>query len=711
MKIRKVRLRNWCQYRDATFEFDDGLTAIRGPNGTGKSNLVTGVVFGLTGDFSRNPGVKNDNICQHIGSKEKSFVEVEFEHAGARCSITRNLPTGQKLVIGDATPIDRDKEVTAGMQMILGVTDKLLLDYVFVEQWKMFDFISKKPSERAMAFAQLFQTDRAEAMWKMIGEYAVPVPTMTMDVDAVQARYNDNCRRLSEIDGQLQSFLDLSEIWSHQTDPNYLLMQEWTKKVNLENQVTAYGPKLLDMERKYAADSARLADAKKDADAIREVIGDAKVAADQARYTQNDWTKYQFATVEHARLLDAVAKLEADRASKPEPVKPAKYYPNRSQTNFALDGLRAEEAAFKKFITQFKGGAIPECPTCGTPVAQLADKIVAYEAELKKLAPQINDLVETNQISSEYDARLSTYQTHIQIYDRHILDTQKRLAEMVVPAQPEQSLDEAQAAINDYELFRSGLDRAERDYNNAKIECSRLEGILQVERERMTTAQQELAKLTVTAADAQRASDTLNLTLARVKQRDELILTKKVLAKAITDDMAALERCREERNQIRRAERLRAHLDEVRSVFHRDNLPRKVAQAYLETMRSEINDVLGVFSSPFRVESVKDLKFTIRKADGTVQPAERLSGGEKVAFAVAFRVVVNSMFARELGLLCLDEPTSGLDEDNLSCLEAALGRLRELSKARQLQVIIITHERGMDGLFDRVIELPLPSER
>jgi ABC-type lipoprotein export system ATPase subunit len=35
-----------------------------------------------------------------------------------------------------------------------------------------------------------------------------------------------------------------------------------------------------------------------------------------------------------------------------------------------------------------------------------------------------------------------------------------------------------------------------------------------------------------------------------------------------------------------------------------------------------------------------------------------------------------------------------------------LNRLRELSRSRGLQVILITHEKLLDTLFDRVIEIP-----
>jgi DNA repair exonuclease SbcCD ATPase subunit len=87
-------------------------------------------------------------------------------------------------------------------------------------------------------------------------------------------------------------------------------------------------------------------------------------------------------------------------------------------------------------------------------------------------------------------------------------------------------------------------------------------------------------------------------------------------------------------------------------------------------------------------------------------PAERLSGGEMVVFAIAFRMAVNSMYARGLGALVLDEPTAGLDRDNIGCLETALEKMKTVAQARGLQVILVTHEPMLHSLFDHVIELP-----
>jgi ABC-type nitrate/sulfonate/bicarbonate transport system ATPase subunit len=86
------------------------------------------------------------------------------------------------------------------------------------------------------------------------------------------------------------------------------------------------------------------------------------------------------------------------------------------------------------------------------------------------------------------------------------------------------------------------------------------------------------------------------------------------------------------------------------------------------------------------------LAFVADFGDGRQHPALRLSGGQKVVLALAFRVAVLGQLAAGVGLLCLDEPTAGLSRQSLTCVEVALDRLRALSSSTGLQVILVTHE-------------------
>jgi DNA repair exonuclease SbcCD ATPase subunit len=147
-------------------------------------------------------------------------------------------------------------------------------------------------------------------------------------------------------------------------------------------------------------------------------------------------------------------------------------------------------------------------------------------------------------------------------------------------------------------------------------------------------------------------------------------------------------------------------LSQVRSVLHRDALPRIVHEAALRRMESGINEMLDTFESPFQVKtSTEDLSYVAYFRNGTVMPAQGLSGGQQVVLSLALRWTLNSLFASQIGMMVLDEPTAGLDARHIDLLEVALRGLGEAARSRGCQVIIITHERRLEGVFDQVIEL------
>ncbi len=255
---------------------------------------------------------------------------------------------------------------------------------------------------------------------------------------------------------------------------------------------------------------------------------------------------------------------------------------------------------------------------------------------------------------------------------------------------------ELSAALKDVERELADIDR----------QLAVLDGKVSAEQHRLTAAMTEREAMRLVSPEdladiEERIARQTQAFQDRARLRGQL-QTEQGYRRAFADSIATLEGQRAEGERIKRVV---AHLGEVRAVLHRDNLPKIVAQHYLRELQRDTNAFLDVFEAPFRVEADDNLSFRALYHDGRDQPAGRLSGGEKVVLALAFRLSVNSMFAQDVGLLCLDEPTVGLDEHNLGCLQTALERLKELTRSRGLQVILVTHERSLGHLFDKVIDL------
>lgn len=91
------------------------------------------------------------------------------------------------------------------------------------------------------------------------------------------------------------------------------------------------------------------------------------------------------------------------------------------------------------------------------------------------------------------------------------------------------------------------------------------------------------------------------------------------------------------------------------------------------------------------------------EAEGEWTPAEALSGGERTALALAFRLalghVVRGLGRLKLETMILDEPTDGFSPEQVVRMGELLGELA------LPQVILVSHEAQLAGIADRVVRV------
>ena len=174
----------------------------------------------------------------------------------------------------------------------------------------------------------------------------------------------------------------------------------------------------------------------------------------------------------------------------------------------------------------------------------------------------------------------------------------------------------------------------------------------------------------------------------------------------------------------------RAHLDELtRRQQERDTLAREAAQltglahwvdgefraAMIELERRRLQQGRFQFERRFAqyfAALVEDPSLSARVDEdfapwvdiaGQPTPAEALSGGERTALALAYRLALGRM-VRDAGrltleTLILDEPTEGFSQEQTL-------RMGDLLEGLGLpQVILVSHERQLEGIADRVVRI------
>ncbi|HXS23141.1 MAG TPA: AAA family ATPase [Gemmatimonadales bacterium] len=711
MRLIQPELENVCQYRKLTVDWHHGTNGIVGPNGIGKSNLLKAVRFSYTGTFD-NHGVKEDNIHWRAGPGATSRVVNRFTHLGHDYELVRYLQGGKSQLRGTGELITGEKNVTGAIEEKLGVSVQAISRHVFVPQRGLSDLIVETPSERAAALARLFGTQKAESVTDLVSKQInqlgkIGVPDAAA-IDALERRLADTTMRLREAEAALKLLpVDL--------EPRLAAARQQLASAGTRAAYTATRDGVLRdlqaVEERVAVAERAAVSAKVHHASYAKVYGEAETQASNARSLLEDAAGARSRNVLRGQVAGAVGRLDAELAQlqAPQcPVLPAGVDPDQfpdeelKRAGLKRDELVARQARYRRLLDSFKGGAV-QCPTCGTSVVSLGPTLDEAVAGLPRTE---SELVACDDYSAQlrqfHQARREFVFRHKQLTEQR----RSRAAELdaLGPLESTLSAEDEQVAreyLTWYEDLGQKLSAAREGLGRAETAEAHERSTLLTVKHKLQQAEASLAQ--VPAPDS---SVTPQLVAQLETQQREAaglratVETLKVQAAPLEGELAGLADAR------RRGEAERIWLDRLEQL--RKLLPRaarRVAEKGLKAVERRANQDLVLFQADFQVRVGPQLSFDAVFADGKVQAAPRLSVGQAALLALAARVALNALYAG-IGLLGLDELTEGLDEfHRQEAIGAALGRLRELSLARSLQCLVVTHEQSLAGLFDQVIDL------
>lgn len=151
----------------------------------------------------------------------------------------------------------------------------------------------------------------------------------------------------------------------------------------------------------------------------------------------------------------------------------------------------------------------------------------------------------------------------------------------------------------------------------------------------------------------------------------------------------------------------RKELKDACELLSNQKLPRAAMLGMLQCLVEKTNSFLSDFGVPFTFSCNESADLLCVFDDGSIRSASRLSGGQKVLLAVAWRLALHAAFASEesCGFLALDEPTMFLDSDNIDNLTDVLSKVKRSAEDQGVQILVITHEESLECLFDNLIKL------
>lgn len=743
LHLTKVRLRNFRVHRDYTFEpMEEGVTAIVGKNGHGKSTIIDGIAWAIYGT-KPNSGIKNSS-WRRLGAPEdeESFVDAVFDLDGSELRVKRsivNAKTG-----GTKCECWLDGTLEAGpavshaeswLTKKLGLDESGFLSTVLVQQKHVNQLVAAS------------RTERRRTLEKLTGITAI---TSALDQAKLEEKtYSKAVDALGIDDGKLpvlRKTAEDNEALRAKTLEQVSKMEERLAKLDesgraLRGKVDEMDSRLVESRRardeKTRADSIvdsmteRMAELSKTRDALK-----AALPADRLDSSETAKVRRELETAE-AGLLEAKTKanaLQSTVAARPTTVElddagnavsDAEGRLAAIDVQAAVDGIeesraaiavaRAEGMAAKKSLGELSGvgdDGAAACPTCRQPLADPSGLISELEAKLDDTRStaacerkKIEEFEETVRAADAARAAVSEAKTKLAAMDQAVQDAAAAESELPLALSTVESAEATvkslRTTVSRFNEYKAKYDEYDRVMGELKTVVSRLEAASKDSRlaaekldEVGSVNEESLARLRAELEDKRSKRADLNAAVVGKKGEAELAAEK---ARAASAEADSLEAQMEKRKGLLSKLEVSSSAVMVLGKFREHLILSAIPQVtdYASELINKISD--GKFTS---IAIDKKFDVSVETGDGVVESVSQLSGGEEDLVAICLRLAISVMLSDGTPtMLILDEVLTAMDSDRAA---AILEAMQGISGG---QIIIVAHNEIIKSIADKVVEL------
>jgi exonuclease SbcC len=699
VRIKALKLNNFCQHKNLDIQFNPGVVGILGANGKGKSNLTKAIYRALTGETG-NIGKKEDDLTR---GETKGTIELWFHSNGHDGYIRRSLASAKGKMTYGEQEWNTATEIEQHMSELIGVTPDTLKRQIFVQQGAIEQIIFQRASDRKEALQLLFGLDRTEGIREalseeistiIIGSQAATIETLVKQQKEAQESLREAESTLAKL-GTKRSHTEIEHL--------NLKIQEYLKNESTRSSIE-------NLTESIRKDELAIAEIKAEMKDLSNTLADYELEMEdfcfKAGEARNIISRAEETNKKYKRKEDLFARLQVAESVLGTPP------PTCSVTKKDLSALvdKYMEISSRLAISRKVMAAAEKdhtCPTCQQELSPL--HIDKHLSEVKLLEPMGTTM------KAEMDRMESELSSHTRLYSKwesdcknaekdcvHIMEEFEQLAD-VMPVSNEviEQCKNVLEAFNTFEQTRNKVANAFEVATNKlkfheghrKDSQEYLKAQIASQKEVMSHSEFENAKAIVSDWGQ------FSAIISSLEGKCEL------LTKQIEQYQLAIDKLKYEEQALDSKKRYRNLLEGAKSLLHRDQLPRLVSQSYIKALNVHLAHYLEKFSSPFVAAFQEDFSVKCILPGGFEEAAERLSGGQKVMLGLAFRFAVYQMFVGHFGLMVLDEPTTFLDHDNVENVCGVLESVRGYSRSAGLQLIVVTHEPRLASVCDQVITL------
>ncbi|MDO8623586.1 MAG: AAA family ATPase [archaeon] len=670
MLIKKIQLKNIRSYKDEEIIFPKGSSLLSGDIGSGKTSVLLGIEFAL---FGLQPGQRGSSLLRN-DSKEGG-VKIEFEVDGKNIIIERMMKRGKSISQEYcAITIDNEKKEISVSELKNIVLE--LLNYpkefakkqnmlyrftVYTPQEEMKQIILEDPQTRIDTLRHVFGIDK----YKQILENTSIVLSKIRE----ERRRREGMVEFLEQDklGIIEKETDLETKYYNLSSVEKELFLKTEKRKSIEEESEEINKKIeekIRFEQEIEKTKIMLMNKK-------EAIFNNQRSIPEIKKQIEELAKIQFDESKIKHILEEIIldKKEKEKLNEEN---------LRISSQLSSINMKTEENK----LTINKISKLEICPTCLQNVDAVYKSNVLNKAE--------SELAENKRKIESLTAEKSEIQEKIKSINSDISFKENQVNELRILKIRLEGINEKQKRLEDLEKTDLFLEKDMELLNKhvdilkeSVFELKKFESIFELKERELSSALKEERFAEIKVAELKKEIDLFS------RQIEEMKL------------------------KIKRTEGIKKQLDyliELENWLSKKftNLISVIEKNVMAKLKSEFSKLFSnwfsmLVSEDFNARLDEDFTPIIGQHDYEIDYAY-LSGGERTAVALAYRLALNQVINSFLSkiktkdLVILDEPTDGFSEQQLDKMRDILLQLNVA------QLILVSHEQKIESFVENVLK-------
>lgn len=671
MIIKKIILENIRSYKKQEVEFPEGSTLLSGDIGSGKTSILLAIEFAF---FGLQPGQRGASLLRN--GEEEGRVVLEFEISNKNVIIERTLKRGKTVsqsycaisINGEKREISVTELKDAVLELLnypkeFSKKQNILYKFtVYTPQEEMKQIILQDPETRINTLRHVFGIDK----YKRIIE----------NINIVLSKIREEKRIKQALASSMEYDKEALELKTQELEKKKLNLIEAEKELSFKEENRKKVEEELSEISKKIEEKNKL---QQEIEKTKIMISNKKISISDNIKTISD-LENQIAELEQMRFDESLLeKLNSEISSIKDKRNnlSEKIMEISSQIN-ALNFKNNENENIKEKLTH-----IEVCPTC------MQDVNVNYK---NNVISKLNSNTEENKNKIlKLNSEKNSITNEISQIDKEVSEKEIKITELQRIKIKLESIEEKQEYLTKIKTNNKSLsqdiellDKHLSSLKTTVLEMKKFDNFYELTKEKFDKISAEAKASEIKVAELKKEIEFFS------NQIEELKLK--------------IEKSREIEKQIN-------YLSELENWISKKFIPiiYSVEKNVMNALKSEFSNLFQewfsmLVSDSFNVRLRDDFTPVIEQQDYELDYSY-LSGGERTAIALAYRLalnqVINSLLSRikTRDIVILDEPTDGFSE-------AQLDKMRDvLEELNVAQLIIVSHEQKIEGFVENVIKL------